>query len=236
MGDPERARGRHQGLASVSGLAAALRGLPGRTPADQSGARAAGQEWRVGPRRPLNRTAGDSDYDAIMPDVTGPAREPLRWRWAAPHCSAPDARTPGVAHGRRWRPRRRPGRARAGGPVPDDRHRGTPAAGCPFGRLQRQDRNRLAAAEADLKDAAATERLFDRRLLQIAFPPQTEQAAHVLYRVNQARAALTTAAAASTSVRQLDAYQRRLNAANRPVEEAVKVIRRQLGLPSPSTS
>jgi len=105
-----------------------------------------------------------------------------------------------------------------------------------FGRLQRRDRNRLAAAEADLRDAAATERLFDRRLLQIAFPPRTEQAARLLYRVNQARAALTTAAAASTSVRQLHAYQRRLTAANRPVEQAVKTIRRQLGLPPPSTS
>ena len=96
-------------------------------------------------------------------------------------------------------------------------------------------RGDLAAARADLRDAAATERLFDRRLLQIAFPPRTEQAARLLYRVNQARAALTTAAAASTSVRQLHAYQR-LTAANRPVEQAVKTIRRQLGLPPPSTS
>jgi hypothetical protein len=105
-----------------------------------------------------------------------------------------------------------------------------------FGRLQRRDRNRLALAEADLRDAAATERLFDRRLRQIVFPPQTEQVARLLYRVNQARAALTTAAAASTSLRQLHAYQSRLTAANRPVEEAVKTIRRQLGLPPPSTS
>ena len=105
-----------------------------------------------------------------------------------------------------------------------------------FGRLQRQDHNRLAAAEADLRDAAATERLFDRRLLQIAFPPRIEQVARLLYRVNQARAALTTAAATSTSVRQLHAYQRRLTAANRPVEDEVTTIRRQLGLPPPSTS
>jgi hypothetical protein len=105
-----------------------------------------------------------------------------------------------------------------------------------FGRLQRRDRNRLAAAEADLRDAAATERLFDRRLLPIVFPPETEQVARLLYRVNQARAALTTAAAASASLRQLHAYQRRLSAANRPVEQAVRTIRRQLGLPPPSTS
>jgi hypothetical protein len=70
-----------------------------------------------------------------------------------------------------------------------------------FDRLEGRDRNRLAAAEADLRDAAATERLFDRRLLRIAFPSQTERVARVLYRVNQARARLTTAAAASTSLR-----------------------------------
>jgi hypothetical protein len=102
-----------------------------------------------------------------------------------------------------------------------------------FGRLEGRDRNRLAAAEADLRDAAATERLFDHRLLQIVFPPATEQVARLLYRVNQARAALTIAAAASTSLRQLHAYQRRLSAANRPVEQAVRTIRRQLDLPPP---
>lgn len=105
-----------------------------------------------------------------------------------------------------------------------------------FGRLERRDRNRLAAAEADLRDAAATQRLFDRRLLRIVFPPQTEHVARVLYRVNQARAQLTTTAAASTSLRQLHTYERRLAAANKPVEQAVKTIRRQLGLPPPSTS
>lgn len=105
-----------------------------------------------------------------------------------------------------------------------------------FGRLEGRDRNRLAAAEADLRDAAATERLFDRRLLRIAFPPQTERVARVLYRVNQARAQVTADAAASTSLRQLHAWERRLAAANGPVEQAVKTIRRQLGLPPPATS
>jgi hypothetical protein len=105
-----------------------------------------------------------------------------------------------------------------------------------FGRLEGRDRNRLAAAEADLRDAAATERLFDRRLMQIVFPPETEQVARLLDQVNQARVALTTAAAASISLRQLHGYQRQLTAANKPVEQAVRAIRRQLGLPPPSTS
>ena len=50
---------------------------------------------------------------------------------------------------------------------------------------------------------------------------------------NEARARLTTAAAASTSLSQLHRYEPRLTAANQPVEEAVRVIRSQLGLPPP---
>jgi hypothetical protein len=105
-----------------------------------------------------------------------------------------------------------------------------------FDPLEGSERNDLARAKADLRDAAATERRFDRRLLGIVFPPETERVAHELYRVNQARARLTTAAAASTSLRRLHAYERRLDAANKPVEQAVTTIRRQLGLAPPPTS
>lgn len=105
-----------------------------------------------------------------------------------------------------------------------------------FGPLEGRDRSHLAAAKADLGDAAATERLFDRRLLRIKFPPDTERVARDLYRINQARARLTAAAAASISMSGLHAYEPALDAANGPVEGAVKTIRRQLGLPPPDTS
>jgi hypothetical protein len=105
-----------------------------------------------------------------------------------------------------------------------------------FDPLEDRDRNDIARAKADLRDAAATERLFDRRLLRIVFPSDTERVARLLYRINQARARLTTAAAASASLRQLHAYEQRLTAANRPVERAVRAIRRQLGLPPPPAS
>ncbi len=105
-----------------------------------------------------------------------------------------------------------------------------------FDPLEKRDRNDLARAKADLRDAAATEGLFDRRLLRIVFPSETERTARDLYRVNQARARLTAAAAASTSLGQLHAYEPRLDAANKPVEHAVRTIRRELGLPPPSTS
>jgi hypothetical protein len=105
-----------------------------------------------------------------------------------------------------------------------------------FDGLAGPDRNNLAAAQADLRDAAATERLFDWRLLALPLPPPTKAVARQLVNVNQARARLTVAAAASTSLRQLRGYERRLTAANAPVEEAVRVIRSQLGLPPPATS
>ena len=97
-------------------------------------------------------------------------------------------------------------------------------------------RNDLAAATADLRDAAATERQFDRRLLALKLPAATETVAHLLVTANEARARLTTAAAASTSLSQLHRYQPRLTVANTPVEEAVRALRSQLGLPPPETS
>jgi hypothetical protein len=105
-----------------------------------------------------------------------------------------------------------------------------------FDAFKDNENSNLAAAQADLRAAAATERRFDRQLITITFPPQTEPIVRLLYRVNQARAALTSTAAGATSLRQLHGYQRRLDAANGPVEDAVRVIRSQLGLPPPDTS
>ena len=94
----------------------------------------------------------------------------------------------------------------------------------------------LAAARADLRAAVVTEPRFDRQLIALSFPPRTEPFVRLLYRVNQVRAELTSTAAAATSLRELRGYQRRLDAANEPVEAAVRVIRGQLGLPPPDTS
>jgi len=104
-----------------------------------------------------------------------------------------------------------------------------------FDRLHEEDRLRLAAAHRDLREIAATERLFDQRLLDIPFPPATERIARFLNWVNQARASLT-AAAASSSLARLRADERRLTEANKPVEQAVAILRSQLGLPPPETS
>jgi hypothetical protein len=105
-----------------------------------------------------------------------------------------------------------------------------------FDPLEDRDANNLTRARADPADAAATERLFDRRLLAIRFPAATEEIARDLYRINQKRGTLTVAAAAATSLSGLHSYEPVLDAANVPVEDAVKAIRRRLGLPPPESS
>ena len=102
--------------------------------------------------------------------------------------------------------------------------------------LQDRDKSRLGPARADLRDAAGVEHTFDRRLLQIPFGQGTEQVARTLYRVNQARAGLTLAASHATTLDELHAFERRLDDANKPVEAAVRTIRRRLGLPPPPSS
>jgi hypothetical protein len=100
----------------------------------------------------------------------------------------------------------------------------------------KDDGDDLAAAQADLRDAAATERRFDQRLLALKLPPPTEAVARLLVATNQVRVRLTVAAATSTSLSQLRRYEPRLTAANEPVEQAARVIRSQLDLPPPETS
>jgi hypothetical protein len=102
--------------------------------------------------------------------------------------------------------------------------------------LDGADRHDLTAARADLRDAAATERRFDRQLLRLRLAPATEAMARILVTANESRARLTDAAARSATLAGLHAFEPRLDAANRPVEDAVKVIRSELGLPPPQTS
>ena len=105
-----------------------------------------------------------------------------------------------------------------------------------FDLLHKEDWLRLAAAHRDLREIAATERLFDQRLLGIPFPAATERIAGFLNWVNQARARMTAAAASSPSLARLHAGERRLMEASKPVEQAVTILRSQLGLPPPETS
>ena len=102
--------------------------------------------------------------------------------------------------------------------------------------LEGDDRDDLAASRTDLRDAAATERRFDRQMLALPLAPATEAVARILVTANQSRARLTDRAARVTSLALLRVFERRLDAANVPVEDAVKIIRSQLGLPPPESS
>ncbi len=105
-----------------------------------------------------------------------------------------------------------------------------------LGRLEDRDGIGLTTAKAALADAAATERQFDHRLSLIEFGPPIEPIASLLYRLNQARASVTAAAARSTTLRQLRIWLGRLDRENAAVEEAVRILRSQLGLSPPETS
>jgi hypothetical protein len=105
-----------------------------------------------------------------------------------------------------------------------------------FDALDGRDRDDLAKARVDLRAIASTEHHFDRQLLLLALPPAMAKTAATLVRVNETRAALTLQAAASTSLAQLRTQLPQLAAANGPVEDQVRSLRRQLGLPPPSTS
>jgi hypothetical protein len=103
--------------------------------------------------------------------------------------------------------------------------------------LSGPDRNHLAAALADLRDASVTERLFDQRLDAIVFPSTIESIAKSVYTSNQARAELTyEAATSSSSLHQLRRYEKQISISNGKVEQQVRAIRSALGLPPPDTS
>jgi hypothetical protein len=104
-----------------------------------------------------------------------------------------------------------------------------------FDGLRKSDHHNLALAKEQLRDMAATEHRFDRLLLTIRFPPEIETTAHALVWTNENRAAIATRAARSRTLKQLRGYEQQLNAANGPLEQAVRLIRKQLGLPPPET-
>jgi hypothetical protein len=97
-------------------------------------------------------------------------------------------------------------------------------------------RDDLAVADADLRQEVATERGFDQRLLEIAFPSAIAATARALVRVNDQRIALTTEQARMMTLSGLLAFNAWHRAADAAVEAQVRIIRKQLGLPPPDNS
>jgi hypothetical protein len=96
----------------------------------------------------------------------------------------------------------------------------------------------LAAARAALRAEAATERQFDRRLdaLSFSFPPRIAATARAMIVDNTVRISLTLEQARAVSVAALLAFTARHKAVDAAVEVQARMIRRELGLPPPSTS
>jgi hypothetical protein len=105
-----------------------------------------------------------------------------------------------------------------------------------FDRLTGPDLRHLTGSVADLRDAASTERKFDRDLLKMSLPPALEVTAHELVAVNESRANLTSRLSAYDQLAQLTLDEKSMTAANAPVEDAVRSLRHQLGLPPPQTN
>jgi hypothetical protein len=97
-------------------------------------------------------------------------------------------------------------------------------------------RGHLTAAESALRSQAATERWFDAKLMKIPFPAHIAAVARALVRQNQWRAALTDIQAGAGSIAALISYTSVHKSADAAVQAQVRLIRRLLGLPPPSTS
>jgi len=100
----------------------------------------------------------------------------------------------------------------------------------------RLSRTNFAVAKADLREEAATESWFDRRLLKIAFPPAILAVAIALVRANYQRIDLTRLQSRATNIAKMLAFNGQHAVADAAVEAQVRIIRKDLGLPPPKTS
>jgi hypothetical protein len=94
----------------------------------------------------------------------------------------------------------------------------------------------LAAARADLRSEVATETSFDEQLAQIPFPLSDASIVRALILANQQRGALTARQARSASLAQLRSFDARHGATDAAVEVQVRLLRKALHLPPPTTS
>jgi len=94
----------------------------------------------------------------------------------------------------------------------------------------------LAPAKADLRSEVATETSFDEQLAKIPFPLSVASVVRALIVANEHRGALTARQARSTSLAQLRSFDARHRAADAAVEVQVRLLRKALHLPPPTTS
>jgi hypothetical protein len=97
------------------------------------------------------------------------------------------------------------------------------------------ERGNLAAAISDLRAEVATKRLFDKQLAAIKFPPAIETIAQALIRANRSRFRVAERQARSGTLAGLRSLDSRRKAGDASVEVQVRLLRKALHLPPPST-
>lgn len=94
----------------------------------------------------------------------------------------------------------------------------------------------LTAAKADLRSEVATETSFDQQLARLPLPRSVASIARALILANEQRGALTARQARSASLAQLRSFDARHRATDAAVEVQVRLLRKALHLPPPTTS
>lgn len=89
----------------------------------------------------------------------------------------------------------------------------------------------LAAAEAALTAAVASEHAFDASLAGIELPPAITPLARALIRANEARAGLTAEQSQSSSLTQLRSFDHRVQAASAAVQTEMKLLGTAIATP-----
>jgi hypothetical protein len=96
-------------------------------------------------------------------------------------------------------------------------------------------RRHLAPAESALTAIVAAEHALDTRLASFPFPPAVAPAAKALIQANQALATLTAQQARSSSLTQLQSFNRRVDAASAAVQTDMTLVRKALAVPPTAT-
>ncbi|HTS96793.1 MAG TPA: hypothetical protein VMI33_09235 [Streptosporangiaceae bacterium] len=96
------------------------------------------------------------------------------------------------------------------------------------------EHHNLAAAKLDLSKVVKTQASFDNQLGEITFPPAPDPHVDLLIAADQKRIKLFKLQMQATTLRKLRAFDARDEAANAAVEEQVRIIRQDLGLPAAS--
>jgi hypothetical protein len=92
-------------------------------------------------------------------------------------------------------------------------------------------RQNLAAAKQDLSNEVKTDTAFDNQLSQITFPPAADPHADTLTALDAKRIKLIKLQLQATSLRKLQAFDSRVEAASAAVDAQVRIMRQDLGLP-----